>query len=162
MTLDTGVSLQVRQHLPSLSEVESSESSSEGGSDFAGIDVSALFAGVELPDSEPVAAAGTTASSVSEAKSLKQARDLSHSNMVRQALEVSGVRTTDRSTRSRGKRAFDARILQHLATNPSLVTRADPLSRADHRAGFHEFRRWYITLSAVKRSPSSLLDLWMC
>ena len=147
MKAETDASLQAKQHLPSLSEEESSESSSEGGSDFAGIDVSALFAGVKLPDTEPVAAAGTSASSVSEAKSQKQARDLSHSNMVRQALEVSGVRTTDRSKRSRGKRAFDARTLQHLATDPSLVTRADPLSRADHRAGFHEFRRWYITLS---------------
>ena len=37
--------------------------------------------------------------------------------------------------------------LHQLATNPSLVHRTSKLSRSDHRLGYHEFRRWYITLA---------------
>ena len=141
------MSLPMMPDLTGLSEVESSPSPSEADSDFAGIDVSTLFAGVELPESEPLTEAATSASLLREAGSAQGAPDLTHAAMLRDALAISGVRITRTRKRTRGKCTFDAVTLHQLATNPSLVHRTAGLKRVHHRAGFQEFRRWYVTLS---------------
>ena len=58
-TPELAMSLPMMQRLPGLAEFESSPSPSEAGSDFAGIDVSMLFAGVEPLESEPLKGAAT-------------------------------------------------------------------------------------------------------
>ena len=145
---DFDMALDPSQHGLRLSDAESSQSSSEAGSQCAGIDVSTLFAGVELPQTESPQAAAMPSSSRREASS-HQPPDLSHASMLQHAFAVSGIRTTGIRKRVQGKRAFDIRTLQQLATNPCLVTRTTPLSRVAHRVGFHEFRRWYIAVSGV-------------
>ena len=128
----------------------------------AGIDAAALFAGVELPHSEPAVLAELRAASRRDTSKLETV-DLSHSALVKRALSVSGV-DDNLPTRKRlsGKKPFDVTLLQQLRTDPSSVTRAQLLPRQHHKDGYHEFRRWYIAMAGVtwREGEIAALKLW--
>ena len=82
-----------------MSDGESSQSSSDVATQPAGIDVSTLFAGVSLSQTEPLDAAVTRPASSLKA-SRDKALDLTHSSMLRHALAVSGIDISGRRRRA--------------------------------------------------------------
>ena len=126
--------------LASLSDEDSDSSLTDADHDDAGIDVSALFAAVPLPQSDLQDFTSLKMSPEREADN-DAPKDLSQATLLRDALERSGIRRRHpKRTRCSGKVSFDARVLQQIETDPSLVRRTKPLSRLEHKTGYHEFR----------------------
>lgn len=148
--------------LPSMSDDESHSTLSGTEAVDAGIDVSALFSAVQLPQSQPMGTCGLKTSPNREASN-DAPKSLSHAAMLHGALKISGVRVNlPRRRRSAGKQAFDRLVLDQLATDPSAVRRQKTLSRREQKDGFHEFRRWYIALSGLawRDGEHQALKLW--
>ena len=117
--------------------------------DVGGIDVSALFAAVPLSQVDLPLATQPKPRLHGEADDATP-RNLSHAALLKEALIVSGTRRNlPRRVRRRGKFDFDARVLEQLATDPSLVRRTRPMPRQLNKTGYHEFRRWYIAFSGL-------------
>ena len=131
---------------PSVVDSESDSSVLEPDA-VAGIDVSQLFAAVQLPYTES-AQPQTTQSSRAHPVDQGERADLSHTALVRYALETTGVASNlPARKRLHGKHPFDARVLRSLLSDPDCVQRSRKLERSEHKAGYREFRRWYIAAS---------------
>ena len=145
-------------------ENDSLSSDTDAEREGEGIDVSALFSAVVLPQENPPECLESTRGLASQTAEAPPG-NLSHAKLLQAALTVSGVRANLPKRRRRpGKVSFDARVLLQLETNPSRVQRRKPLDRQEHKAGFHEFRRWYISQSGCswRDGEQQSLKQWSC